>query len=229
MLTPGPGFGFGRMSEQVRLLVVEDNPDDVFLLQRQLDQVSGYRFALVHVADPDEIHDVMGRHVPDLIFLDYRLGRMDGLDVLRSLRQQGWRTPVIILTGSGNEELAAEITRAGASDYVVKSNLKPQRLEAAIQRVLDESRQIRLEQQAHADTLRRLGQLTPREREVLEEIIAGLTNKQIAARFHRSIETIKVHRARIMEKMGASGTADLVRTILEARGVTPPAHLPADE
>jgi len=199
------------------MLVIDDNEDDALLLEERLAALEDWRINLDHLLDPAAAAEQIDRDRPDLVFLDYRLGPVTGVELLVQLRASGIRCPVIVLTGQGDEYIAAEISRAGADAYLVKDDLNTARLPETMRRVLDQAERDAPRREEYADTNQKLQRLTPRENEVLNEIVAGLTNKQIAAKLHRSIETIKVHRSHIMAKIEADSTADLVRRVMTAR------------
>lgn len=199
------------------MLVIDDNEDDAVLLEARLATLEDWQINLDHLLEPADAAETIERDRPDLVFLDYRLGPMTGVELLGQLRAAGIRCPVIVLTGQGDEYIAAEISRAGADAYLVKDDLNTDRLPETMRRVLEQAERDAPQREEHADTNQKLQRLTPRENEVLNEIVAGLTNKQIAAKLHRSIETIKVHRSHIMAKIEADSTADLVRRVMTAR------------
>lgn len=201
----------------MKLLVIDDNEDDFVLLRERLDQLDQFEFDLLQEADPLAAVDRVRTEAPDVVLLDYRLGPTDGVAVLKQMREAGLLQPVIVLTGQGDEYIAAEITRAGADAYLMKDDPDNDRLARALGSALARAGEAGAEQADRSETLTKLQTLTPREREVLDEIVAGLTNRQIAAKMHRSVETIKVHRAHIMSKVQADSTADLVRRVVTAR------------
>lgn len=201
----------------ITVLVIDDNEDDAVLLEERLARLPLGEVRLHHVAEPADAAAALDKHRPDLVFLDYRLGATTGLAVLGELRSAGHPHPVIVLTGEGNEYIASEITRAGADAYLVKDDLGTDRLRETVERVLEQAKAQAPVRAERAQTLQRMATLTPREREVLDELVSGLTNKQVAAKLHRSVETIKVHRAHIMAKVQADSTADLVRRVMTAR------------
>jgi len=205
------------MPEPTPVLVIDDNEDDIVLLRERLATLPEGPFELSSETSADNAIAKIKQINPALIFLDYRLSTTTGLEVIRDMRRMGLLQPVVVLTGQGDEYLAAEITRAGANAYLVKDDLSTSRLPETLSRVLSEARKDAPGRAERSETLARLDNLTPREKEVLDEIVNGLTNKQIAAKMHRSIETIKVHRAHIMSKLMAESTADLVRRVTNAR------------
>lgn len=201
----------------ISILLIDDNEDDARLLDEWLSRLSDWQVRLEHVADPGKAVESIQTSNPDLLFLDYRMGPVTGLDVLRQVRGANLLLPVIVLTGQGDEYIASEITQAGADAYLVKDDLPTPRLADTMRRVMEQAQQSAPQREEQAQTLQRLALLTPREREVLDELVAGLTNKEVAAKLHRSVETIKVHRAHIMAKIQAESTADLVRRVMTAR------------
>lgn len=201
----------------ISVLLIDDNDDDARLLDEWLSRLPDWQVRLEHVADPGKAVASIQTSNPDLLFLDYRMGPVTGLDVLREVRGANLLLPVIVLTGQGDEYIASEITQAGADAYLVKDDLPTPRLADTMRRVMEQAQQSAPQREEQAQTLQRLALLTPREREVLDEFVAGLTNKEVAAKLHRSVETIKVHRAHIMAKIQAESTADLVRRVMTAR------------
>ena len=205
------------MPNSIPVLMIDDNEDDIVLLRERLAELPDGPYELSSEVDADNAIARVKETNPSLIFLDYRLSTTTGLEVIREMRKLGLLQPVIVLTGQGDEYLAAEITRAGANAYLVKDDISTSRLPETIEVVLEEARKNAPDRAERSETLARLDNLTPRENEVLDEIVNGLTNKQIAAKMSRSIETIKVHRAHIMSKLMAESTAALVRRVTNAR------------
>lgn len=205
------------MPNTISVLMIDDNEDDIVLMRERLAELADGPYAFNAEVEAGNVIDRVKETNPAVIFLDYRLSTTTGLEVIREMRKVGLLQPVIVLTGQGDEYLAAEITRAGANAYLIKDDIATTRLPETIEYVLEEARRSAPDRAERSQTLTRLDSLTPRENEVLDEIVNGLTNKQIAAHMHRSIETIKVHRAHIMSKLMAESTADLVRRVTNAR------------
>ena len=148
--------------------------------------------------------------------LDVHLPGMDGLALQQALRLDGAGRPVVFITGSGEVEQGVRAMKAGAVDFLTKPVDEAALLGAVLRALaLDAAaRPARAELQRIRGCLE---SLTPREREVLRHVVAGRLNKQIAADLGIAERTIKVHRARAMEKMGAASLAQLVRKTLEVR------------
>jgi FixJ family two-component response regulator len=155
----------------------------------------------------------MERYRPDspgCLVLDVSMPEITGLELQRWLMQMNSSLPVIFLTGRGDIPTSVRAIKDGAVDFLTKPVNADDLLGAvgaAIRKEL-ESRAIRLEAGAMQE---RLATLTPREREVLEHVVSGQLNKQIAEQLGTVEKTIKVHRARVMEKMGVQSLAELVR------------------
>lgn len=147
------------------------------------------------------------------ILLDVRMPGMSGLEVFEELGRRRCGLPVVFITGHGDVPMAVAALKQGAVDFIEKpfGERDMLRLVAQCLQLERDTRDRRLQE---ADTARRLGQLTQREREVLELIIVGRLNKQIADTLGISIKTVEVHRARVMEKMGAQSLAELVQHIV---------------
>lgn len=147
---------------------------------------------------------------PACLVLDLRLPGLGGLELQSRLGQAQEARPIIFLTGHGNVPASVRAMKGGAVDFLQKP-VDEEELLSAIQRALALSRRALAEGKDRAEIQRRLDTLTPREREVFELVITGMLNKQIAGALGAAEKTIKVHRARVMQKMQASSVADLVR------------------
>jgi len=148
--------------------------------------------------------------VASCLVLDVRLPGLSGLDLQRQMAEGDRDMPIIFITGHGDIPMTVQAMKAGAVEFLTKP-FRDQELLDAIQHALARDRHAR-EQRARSEALRRrYAALTPREREVLARVVAGLLNKQIAAELGTSEASVKVHRQHVMEKMGADSLADLVR------------------
>jgi two-component system, LuxR family, response regulator FixJ len=153
--------------------------------------------------------DLMASGAPEVgcIVSDIRMPGMDGLTLLKKLRTDGSVLPLILITGHGDVPLAVAAMKAGAVDFLEKP-FEAEELLAAIETGL----RCGGDPASDAAVARhRLDTLTGREREVLEQLVAGESNKEAALRLGVSHRTVEFHRAHIMEKTGAKGLADLVR------------------
>lgn len=140
------------------------------------------------------------------LVLDVTMPELNGLQLQRRLRHQGVMLPIVFLTGNGDIPTTVHAMKAGAVDFLTKPVQKDE-LFRAIESALARS----LEEHETASKAMRLSLLTPREREVLDHVVTGQMNKQIASDLGTSIQNIKFHRTNIMKKMDAESLAELVR------------------
>ncbi|MBM4067941.1 MAG: response regulator transcription factor [Planctomycetes bacterium] len=154
------------------------------------------------------------------LVLDVEMPKLNGLELQDELRRVGRDIPIIFLTGRGDVPMTARAMKAGAVDFLEKP-CQPQNLLDAIDRALALDHRTRVDRAECAAIQLRVETLTPRELEVLNLVVAGLLNKQIATRLGLTEGTVKVHRGRVMTKMQAESVAEL--TLLAARiGIQPP-------
>ena len=144
------------------------------------------------------------------LVLDLRLPGSSGLDIQTQLAGRRSSLPIIFITAYGDVSSTVRAMKRGAVDFLEKP-FRPAELLACIHRALALSRKLRAEQREVEELERRLVTLTAREREVLMQVVTGKLNKQIASELDSAEKTIKVHRGRVMQKMGANSVADLVR------------------
>lgn len=165
-------------------------------------------------------HEFLGVYDPDqpgCVVLDVRMPQMSGLEVQEQLNLRGAIVPVIFITGHGDIPMAVEAMQAGAFDFLQKP-FRDQDLIDRIQRALAKDRATRDYLSQRGQIRERLESLTPREREVLTLVIAGRQNKIMAADLGVSQRTVEIHRSRVMEKMGATSLAQLVRMVMDVDG-----------
>jgi two-component system, LuxR family, response regulator FixJ len=153
---------------------------------------------------------------PGCLILDVRMPGMSGLELQQQLNLRGAIIPVIFITGHGDIPMAVEAMQQGAFDFLQKP-FRDQDLIDRIQRALAKDQTGRAELQERSRIKQRLETLTAREREVLELVTSGKPNKIMAADLGVSQRTVEIHRARVMEKMGASSLAQLVRMVLDLK------------
>ncbi|HQX07120.1 MAG TPA: response regulator transcription factor [Zoogloea sp.] len=152
------------------------------------------------------------------LLLDVRMPGMSGLELHERLRAQYSTLPIIFITGHGDVPMAVAALKKGAVDFIEKPFNDTELLRLVSQCLVTEQEH-RARRRQDAEVSRRLDQLTQREREVLDLIIAGKLNKQIADVLGISIKTVEVHRARVMEKMAAQSLAELVQNVMAIEGV----------
>jgi two-component system response regulator FixJ len=141
---------------------------------------------------------------------DVRMPGLDGIDLLKQLKTDNKQLPVIIMTGHGDIPLAVEAMKLGAIDFLEKP-FEDERLLNTINIALSKADHKRQGEAVLADITSRIAALSPRERQVMEGLIAGLSNKLIAREYNISPRTIEVYRANVMTKMQASSISELVR------------------
>jgi two-component system, LuxR family, response regulator FixJ len=151
------------------------------------------------------------------VLTDVQMPELNGLELQQRIGAQGIWLPVIVMTGHGDVPIAVQALKAGATDFLEKPFDDAQLL-SAVKRAIAVSQRAKDEAMAVADIAGRLATLTPREREVLDRLVAGQPNKTIAYDLGSSPRTVEVHRARVMEKMQARSLAELVRMTIAAGG-----------
>jgi len=172
------------------------------------------------LGSPAELLQAVLPDVPGCIVLDVRLPGISGLDLQGQLANQGIHLPIVFMTGHGDIPMTVRAMKAGAVDFLSKP-FRDQDMLDAVSAAIDRDRQRRQETAARDSLDTRYATLTPREREVMAHVVAGLMNKQVAGELNLSEITVKIHRGNVMRKMGVRSLADLVRHA-EALGV----HVP---
>lgn len=141
---------------------------------------------------------------------DVRMPGMDGIDLLRQLKREPKTLPIVIMTGHGDIPLAVEAIKLGAIDFLEKP-FEDERLVIMISTALSQAADQSKNESISADIASRIASLSPRERQVMDGLVAGLSNKLIARDYNISPRTIEVYRANVMTKMQASSISELVR------------------
>jgi FixJ family two-component response regulator len=158
--------------------------------------------------------EAIGRGFPDVAILNLHIGDEDGVAVLRRLKAMHTATPIFMLADKPDLDAAVEAMKSGANDVIGKP-INSDRLTGTVQKALRADVHLGAMRNGRRPVeIRGFKQLTPREREVLELISNGQSNKEAGRELGISPRTIEVHRARVMEKLGARNTADLMRIVL---------------
>lgn len=200
------------MADECMVHVVEDDGPMRASLVVLLEE-AGYKVRAY--ASAEQLLALGGTTEPGCVVSDVRMPGMDGLTLLRRLRSGGPALPLILISGHGDIPMAVAAMKAGAVDFLEKP-FEADALLAAVEAGL-RRRSRGAEMQDTDAARRRLEMLTSREYDVLNHIVAGKSNKEVAAEFGVSPRTIEFHRAHIMEKTGAKGLPDLVRLWLAAQ------------
>ncbi len=147
---------------------------------------------------------------PSCLLLDLQMPGLSGLDLQKRMADVGIEIPIVFLTGHGSIPASVEAMKAGAVEFLTKP-FDDEKLLRAIDEAVERDRRIRQQHAAMRELQDRYEALTAREQEVMQHVVSGLLNKQIAARLEIAEYTVKIHRGRVMRKMHAESLADLVR------------------
>jgi len=163
--------------------------------------------------------DFLGGYDPvkgGVLILDIRLPGMSGLELQQRLRERGDQIPIIFVSGHGDVPMTVRALKAGALDFLEKP-FNEQVLLDRIQQGQEESRQRRKMHAEQSVVRNRMEELTPREQEVMDLLVSGMANKDIAVKLNISRKTLDIHRSKVLQKMEAETVADLVRMVLQFR------------
>lgn len=200
-----------------RVYVVDDEPAVRKGLWRLL-RSAGYEVSTY--ASAEEFLERLEPDASGCAVLDVAMPGLDGLALQKALSERRLALPVLFLTGRGDIPSSVKAMKAGATDFLTKP-VDDRVLFEAIVHALERGRAERVARHRRAEARERVETLTPREREVLEGVAAGRLNKQIAGDLGIAEKTVKVHRARVMEKLGVSSVAELVRISDSAKRRSP--------
>ena len=174
-------------------------------------------FAVTVFASAKEFLAQYDAEAPGCLVLDLAMPAVSGLELQDILADRGSLLPIIFLTAYGDIPKSVQAMKRGASDFLTKP-VNDEDLLAAVRVAIEKHRALRREQAELSEIRTRLATLTPREREVLEYVVAGKLNKQIAGELGTVEQTVKIHRAHVMQKMRVQSVAELVR-ITERCGI----------
>ena len=168
----------------------------------------GYKTAAF--ASPKDFLDAFKPDAAGCLVLDIRMPGMSGLELQQHLNRMGSMLPVIFITGHGDVPMAVQAMKEGAFEFVQKP-FRDQDLLDRINHALEQDKENRSSLARSADVLQRIESLTPREKQVMGLVVDGAANKVIAIDLGLSERTVEIHRAKVMEKMGARSVAHLVK------------------
>lgn len=195
------------MNKLPTVFVVDDDAAVLKAVSRLLHAAG---FAPLSFHSPESFLEQHDPETPGCVVLDMVMPDLDGLDLQQALLASGYERFIVFITGQGDIPTSVQAMKDGAVDILVKPFLEEELL-AAVRNAIAKDQSARITRAQLQSIRQRMETLTHREREVLEHIISGQLNKQIAADLGTVEKTIKVHRARVMEKMGADSVAELVR------------------
>ena len=152
----------------------------------------------------------LGAEAPSCVILDLQLPGLSGLDLQNRMAEVGLDIPIVFLTGHGNIPASVQAMKAGAVEFLTKP-LDEGKLLQAIQEAIERDRRSRLQRAETREVRGRYESLTAREQQVMQEVVSGRLNKQIAAELSITEFTVKIHRGHVMRKMRADSVPDLVR------------------
>src|SRR5216110_327738 len=193
--------------------------DDYAPVRRSISRVlHAAGFAVAAFASAEEFLAQYDPQIVGCLVLDLAMPTLNGLELQDILAKAGSLLPIIFLTGTADIPKSVQAMKHGASDFLTKP-VNDEDLLAAVRVAIQKDRDRRREQTELSEIRTRLARLTPREREVLKYVVSGKLNKQIAGDLGTVEQTIKVHRARAMQKMRVQSVAELVRLIERCRTV----------
>lgn len=208
----------GVASDPATVFIVDDDPSVRRGLSRLLRsagyEAEAFSSAQAFLASPS-------RTKPGCLVLDVHMPGLSGMDLQGELARTGDAAPIVFITGLGDIPTSVKAMKQGAVDFLTKP-FEAQALLDAVAQALVRGAQTRNQRAQEASLMARLGTLTPREREVFDGVVRGLLNKQIALQLGTAEKTIKVHRGRVMKKLGATSVAELVRMAEQVPGPREP-------
>lgn len=194
------------MTQNATVSIVDDSEAVRTAMSRLLRAAD---FHVAEFADAEAFLRSGCRDAPGCLLLDVSLPGLTGLELQRVLADRHSLLPIVFLTGHGDVGMSVQAMKSGAVDFLTKP-VDPERLIEAVSAAIARNLAARAAHAVTADILQRLATLTPREREVLPLVVSGKMNKQVAAQLGTAEKTVKVHRARVMQKLKVRTLADLV-------------------
>ncbi|WP_315707023.1 MULTISPECIES: response regulator FixJ [unclassified Bradyrhizobium] len=200
------------MAEKARVYVIDDDEAMRDSLNFLLDS-SGFEVTLFENAQ--SFLDTLPKLSFGCVVSDVRMPGIDGIELLKRMKVEHSSFPIVVMTGHGDVPLAVEAMKLGALDFLEKP-FEDERLVAMIESAIRRAEPAAKNEAAAQDILVRIATLSPRERQVMDGLMAGMSNKLIAREYDISPRTIEVYRANVMTKMGANSLSELVRLAMRA-------------
>ncbi len=201
------------MSSQKPLVFVIDDDESVRKSLRRLLNSADYESEVFKSAS-----DFMARAPhpgPTCLIVDVQMPGLNGLEFQEALIQRRREEQLVFITGHGNIPMCAQVMKAGAVDFLPKP-FKPRELLKCVERAIARSTEQRRRAAEQSEARHSLDLLTPREFEVMQLVITGMLNKQVGGELGMAEKTVKVHRGRVMQKLGVTSVAELVRLVQKA-------------
>ena len=195
------------MNPEATVFVVDDDEAVRSFVE---DLIRSVGLQVTSCASAEEFFDAYEPGAQGCILLDIRMPGTSGLEMQKMLNENNIDLPVIILTGHGDLQIAVHAMKAGAVDFIEKP-FNNELLLDRIQRTVEDNLRSNTSTVKKTQIAERLEHLTPRERQVLDLVVSGKTNKGVARQLRISERTVEIHRAKAMEKMQAKSLADLVK------------------
>lgn len=208
------------MTMNAMVFVIDDDDSVRKSLKRLLDAA---RYEAELFKSASEFLTRSAHHGPSCVIVDVRMPGLNGIDFQKALIEHGRQEQLVFITGHGDIPMCAEAMKAGAVDFLPKP-FKPKQLLESVERALDRSaeQRRRASDKNHARAL--LERLTPREYEVMQLVATGMLNKQVGGELRMAEKTVKTHRAHVMQKLGITSVAELMRVLQKAE--VPPVAKP---